>query len=113
MESEYAAPWKVVPQLSGSENHRGYRIAASDGYYFADVYPIDSDGIRGLNRARLIEAAPDLLEALKGVMEYAEIEVVQRRHLIDSDEEAAEVEDAQKKIAAAVAAIAKATGGDK
>ena len=101
MESEYAAPWKVVPQLSGSENHRGYRIAASDGYYFADVYPIDSDGIRGLNRARLIEAAPDLLRA-------CEVFAEAYRDYIDGD--GSGLDYAARVVKGA---IAKAEGGDK
>lgn len=61
--------------------------------------------------ARLIEAAPDLLEALEAIIDYAESDIADRRRLIDSDEAAAEVEAAERNMAAARAAIARAGGG--
>ena len=59
------APWRIDEMSSPSENHRGYRIRNSQGYSIADVMPIDTDGIEGAANARLISAAPELLEALK------------------------------------------------
>ena len=58
-------PWQHFVKLSGSENHRGFRILTADGWALADVQPADEDGIEGEANARLIAAAPDLLEALK------------------------------------------------
>ena len=61
--------WQVLTRLSGSENHKGYRIVNSerDSWFIADVSPIDEDGIEGGANAKLIAAAPDLLEAAKKV----------------------------------------------
>ena len=62
MSKHTPGPWLVTHKLSGSENHRGYRIAnASDSWALADVQPGDSDGVLGLANARLIAAAPELL----------------------------------------------------
>lgn len=61
---------------------------------------------------RLHEAAPDLLEALKGIIDMAEEEAYTRRSLIDSDETEAQVQEDERKVAAARAAIAKAGGGE-
>lgn len=55
--------WTFGARLSPSENHRGYWIADETGWRCAEVYPDDEDGVGGEKRARLIAAAPDLLEA--------------------------------------------------
>ena len=76
MNGHTPGPWRLSPLLSGSENDRGFRIFASDGrdgtMWIADVSPvIDNDrgdaSEEGKANARLIAAAPDLLEALKDV----------------------------------------------
>jgi hypothetical protein len=66
--SHTPAPWEVFEKLTSSENHRGYMIRAKYGrsmWAFADVQPGDEDGILGGANARLIAAAPELLEALQ------------------------------------------------
>jgi hypothetical protein len=67
MSKHSPTPWTVVPLLSGSENHRGYRIASGNDWYLADVRPGDEDGLRGAANARLIAAAPELLQFAKNV----------------------------------------------
>ena len=63
-------PWIVQSKLSGSENHRGFRIMdAPNAWALADVQPGDSDGDLGRANARLIAAAPDLLAALARIAE--------------------------------------------
>lgn len=62
-------PWEFVPKLTASENHKGFFIRAQratrDGKWaLADVQPADQDGVIGTANARLIAAAPELLEAL-------------------------------------------------
>lgn len=59
--------------------------------------------------AVLFASAPDLLEALEAIIDYAESDIADRRRLIDSDEAAAEVEAAEWNMARARAAIRKAT----
>lgn len=58
-------PWQYLAKLSGSENHKGFRIVCErrDGWWIADTSPIDQDGTEGEANARLIAAAPDLLAA--------------------------------------------------
>ena len=59
-------PWDFYALLSGSENHKGYRITTGESKWLpiATVIPMDSDGLEGSANARLIAAAPDLLSAL-------------------------------------------------
>lgn len=68
MSKHTPGPWQHSVKLSGSENHRGFRILTADGWALADVQPADEDGIEGEANARLIAAAPDLLEALKRIV---------------------------------------------
>lgn len=72
MSKHTPGPWQHSVKLSGSENHRGFRIWGADGWALADVQPADEDGTEGEANARLIAAAPDLLEALKGVLRVAD-----------------------------------------
>ena len=62
-------PWFSVAKLSGSENHRGFKICTPTGWALADVQPADEDGIEGRANAHLIAAAPDLYEALEHILE--------------------------------------------
>ena len=88
-------PWEYFPKLSGSENHRGFRIGVNKGWLIADAMPIDMDGKEGEANARLISAAPDLLEALKDCLRVVEF--------LASDSCPTTIQNAK-------AAIAKATG---
>jgi len=64
--SHTPGPWQVLTKLTGSENHKGYRIWAEGGW-IGDLSPRDPDGKGGLENANLIAAAPDMLEALEGL----------------------------------------------
>ena len=64
-------PWFSVAKLSGSENHRGFKICGDDGWALADIQPVDEDGIEGRANANLIAAAPELYEALVKLRDYA------------------------------------------
>lgn len=61
-------PWEYHARLSASENHKGYNVWLTQpdghGLFVAEVSPIDADGVTGEHNARLIAAAPELLEAL-------------------------------------------------
>lgn len=96
MSKHTQSPWVTYPRLSGSENHRGYIVRGNDKFIVADVVPRDQDGIVGGANARLIAAAPELLEALTAICD----------ELLGDDEFSA------KQIArhAGRKAIAKATG---
>lgn len=63
-------PWQYLAKLSGSENHKGYRIVceANGRWWIADSSPIDQDGKEGEANARLIAAAPELLDALQAMV---------------------------------------------
>lgn len=65
-----AGPWGFSALLSGSENHRGFRLysRAKNGYGIGTLFPIDSDGDEGEANSRLIASAPLLLEALRDVI---------------------------------------------
>ena len=64
-------PWKYHARLSASENHHGFAISApthkpsQHRIRIGDVIPMDADGAEGEANARLIAAAPRLLEALQ------------------------------------------------
>lgn len=73
--------WTATEKLSGSENHRGWALWATvtgeDGEPFrcwlGDISPLIEDdsgnpSTQGQANARLISAAPDLLESLKAVV---------------------------------------------
>ena len=36
-------PWSAHTILSGSENHKGWRVFAATGYPVAEVYPLNTD----------------------------------------------------------------------
>lgn len=67
-----AGPWGYVSRLSGSENHRGFRVYGADGYYFAEVMPGDEDGKQGAANANLIAASPDMLAFAQGFIDWLE-----------------------------------------
>lgn len=79
MSKHTPGPWVWYRKLSGSENSRGFGIA-QEGKRFAivDVYPLDEDGVAGEANARLMAAAPELLEALEEVV--AEATAYEARH---------------------------------
>jgi hypothetical protein len=97
-------PWHFHAKLSGSENHRGYRVygPGADGWILAEVIPVDEDGIEGGANARLIASAPELLEALEDMVDLITEGLVrmQGARIYPAGEE---------RIEAARAAIAKAT----
>ena len=69
-------PWEYVAKLTASENHRGFFIRAEKDnkagkWALAEVQPGDSDGDLGEANARLIAAAPDLLEVAEMVLGMA------------------------------------------
>lgn len=66
MEAKFTpGPWQFHARLSGSENHRGFRIfgPGASGWALAEVMPVDADGKEGHANASLMAAATDLLEA--------------------------------------------------
>lgn len=90
MSSHTPGPWYYHALLSGSENHKGFRVG--DKFLIAKVIPVDQDGAEGEANARLIAASPDLLKALEGI-----------RHLVGYEWLLPEFDQARD-------AIAKATG---
>lgn len=62
--------WSYGAKLSGSENHRGFRVGTEKSWLIAEVMPIDMDGKEGEANAALISAAPDLLEALEAMLTH-------------------------------------------
>ena len=101
--SHTPGPWEFVPKLTASENHRGFFIRAekptkNGKWALAEVQPGDEDGNLGRANARLIAAAPDLLEALELIAKgYDEGQSLSGTNCADI----------------ARAAIAKATGKDE
>jgi hypothetical protein len=73
-------PWRFVPLLSGSENHKGFRVFADAGWV-CDTNPRnDSRGdpsLQGIANLHLICAAPDLLEALRRLLAQVQTFVAQ------------------------------------
>lgn len=67
-------PWEFFAKLTASENHRGFFIRSAGNNYWAlaEVQPADEDGKEGESNARLIAAAPELLAALKAIVEHGE-----------------------------------------
>jgi hypothetical protein len=66
-------PWEFTAKLSASENHKGFFVRAEKAtrngkWALAEVQPGDEDGKLGEANARLIAAAPDLLEACKACL---------------------------------------------
>ncbi len=61
-------PWTFFAILSGSENHKGFRVNDEQDCWIADVSPRDADGDVGNANARLIAAAPELLDCLKAAL---------------------------------------------
>ena len=82
MSKHTPGPWKYGSKLTFSENHRGFSVwQIHHGWALASVQPADADGNEGEANARLIAAAPDLLEALKRVAlilgsQHAALEVI-------------------------------------
>lgn len=68
-------PWSFHAKLTASENHKGYRLADKDGAWLGDLSPCDEDGKEGGANARLIAAAPELLEALRKYLDATDAEV--------------------------------------
>jgi hypothetical protein len=106
MSKHTPGPWVVHANLSGNESHRGYRVAPIEkhnrSWLLAQVMPLDSNGIAGGANARLIAAAPELLESLKSLLWY----VGQLEMLFYRDDDAGEHEE----VAKARATIKKAEG---
>lgn len=65
MPKRQVEPLTIHPRLSGSESHRGYRLADSGNWIVAEVQPGDDGGVLGGAYAALFAAAPDLLKACK------------------------------------------------
>ena len=96
-------PWAIFVPKSLSNDDMVYGIDTNNGIKSESVVLFDG-GILKKEDARLIAAAPDLLDALKGIIGYFDsgnsVSVSQATIKASSDE-----------IKAARAAIAKATGG--
>lgn len=58
-------PWGHLTILGSSESSQGFKIIGSDWFGIATVAPLDEDGREGKANARLIAAAPELLEAIQ------------------------------------------------
>lgn len=98
-------PWRYC-KTNGSPTHGEHVIAGAKPGYLAEVRDCGSGDV-GAN-ARLIAAAPDLLEALKGVLAIvSDSQGVAGYHLNGNTAEWDEFDE----VDAAIDAIAKATGG--
>lgn len=79
MSEHTQGPWEHHAILSNSENDKGFRVMAHDGrdgrMWIADVSPVINNergetSEEGKANARLIAAAPELLEALVAAVNY-------------------------------------------
>jgi hypothetical protein len=70
-------PWDFSEKLSGSENHKGFHLFApkerdGKGLWIGEISPVSEENgdasKEGWANARLIAAAPDLLEALEATL---------------------------------------------
>lgn len=96
MSAHTPGPWRYLPE-NGSPTTGQHMIAGGKPGYLAEVRDCGSGDIKA--NARLIAAAPDLLEALRATLRC--LEWHEQRHGVGMDAKA--VKDAR-------AAIAKATG---
>jgi len=67
--------WKVFPQFNHSQYHVWYKVGRDDGdgYIGESACNITTrDDVRAEANAKLISAAPDLLEALQDLVKYCE-----------------------------------------
>ena len=67
-------PWEFVAKLTTSENHKGFLVRAEKAtkngkWELAEIQPGDEDGELGFANAALIAAAPDLLAALRNLLD--------------------------------------------
>jgi hypothetical protein len=66
-------PWSAHTILSGSENHKGWRVFAATGYPVAEVYPLNTDPSPAARaNARLIAGAPALYDAAQVALSIIE-----------------------------------------
>lgn len=62
-------PWEIGPECNGDKPEDAIGVLGSDDYIVADVWrDVEELAIRADANARLIAAAPELLEALKAVI---------------------------------------------
>lgn len=83
--------------------------------YLAQIVTSDEEGKLAPRKehkanALLLASAPDLLDALNSIIDYAECEIRDRRKLISCPEEEADVKEAKSLLDKARAAIARAEG---
>lgn len=85
------------------------RVKNSEGIQVADVHSHIEDDLVGNANARLIAAAPELLEALEGAIGALEFSVDFARD-DEGEDNSEDIEFAQNKLKAAILAIANARG---
>ena len=102
MSAHTPGPWRYLPE-NGSPTTGQHMIAGGKPGYLAEVRDCGSGDIKA--NARLIAAAPDLLEALLDALPYVE-------DVLDNPEQLAcfKPGTVQRHVKAIRAAIAKATG---